>query len=64
MSSTKKVLVFKDSDGEWRFTAMKSSDNVATSGEGLRNKAHVLEQVASLFPEADGWVYEIEGSEA
>jgi hypothetical protein len=60
MSATKKVKVFRDAEGQWRFTAMKSSDNVATSGEGQHNKAHILEQVRSLFPESDGWVHEIE----
>jgi uncharacterized protein YegP (UPF0339 family) len=46
-----KVLVFKDSKGEWRWTLKaRNGRKIATCGEGYKNRAHCARMVAKLFP--------------
>jgi uncharacterized protein YegP (UPF0339 family) len=60
MSDNKRVKVWKDEAGEWRWTYWASSDRVATSGEGFKNRGHAVKQAQSLFPDA---VLEVEPSD-
>lgn len=47
----KKVRVYLDAAGEWRWTARSTNGrNLADSGEGYRNHADAMKIAADLFP--------------
>lgn len=50
----KKVRVYRDQAGEWRWTARSSNGrNLADSGEGYANHADAMKIAADLFPQAE-----------
>lgn len=46
------VRYYKDEAGEWRWSAYAANhEKVGDSGEGYKNKDHVIKMVTELFPE-------------
>lgn len=38
----KRIKVYEDDDGDWRWTKWQSSDKVANSGEGYTSKSYAI----------------------
>lgn len=54
MSKVSKVKVYRDKLGEWRWSAIaRNGEYVADSAEGYEHRAHVLDMVADMFPDAE-----------
>lgn len=62
MSKTARVGVYRDSSGEWRWSAhAKNGEKIASSGEGYENRAHAIEMATGQHPDAELIVHDRQG---
>ena len=49
----RKIHLFKDKDGDWRWNVRNGSNIIADSGEGYKNRQDCLDMVQSIFTNLD-----------
>lgn len=50
-----KVLIYKDTEGQWRWRASRKGRITADSGEGYANKANAQRAFAAFVTAVDQW---------